>query len=147
MSLNTKDSPKIVEYGLRESWSNKNLLLNELEEFRREAYENVSIYKERTKKWNNENIQHWFFREENQVLLYNSRLKPFPSKLKSRWSGPFMVSQVFPYGKSNYITQQRKISKLTKNASNTTWKTFTALKKALKSLFQNDSSTKSSKWL
>lgn len=28
------------------------------------------------------------------VLLFNSRLKIFPGKLKSRWSGPFMVSQV-----------------------------------------------------
>lgn len=34
----------------------------------------------------------------DQVLLYNSKLKLFPGKLKSRWSGPFTVSQVFPYG-------------------------------------------------
>jgi len=32
------------------------------------------------------------------VLLFNSRLKLFPSKLKSRWSGPFVVKQVKPYG-------------------------------------------------
>ena len=32
------------------------------------------------------------------VLLYNSRLKLFPTKLKSRWSGPFIVQIVFPYG-------------------------------------------------
>ena len=33
-----------------------------------------------------------------QVLLFNSRLKLFPEKLKSRWSGPFTVTQVFPHG-------------------------------------------------
>ena len=32
------------------------------------------------------------------MLLYNSRLRLFPGKLKSRWSGPFVVNQVFPHG-------------------------------------------------
>ena len=32
------------------------------------------------------------------MLLYNSRLKLFPGKLKSRWSGPFIVTKVTPYG-------------------------------------------------
>ncbi|GJT72936.1 hypothetical protein Tco_1032222 [Tanacetum coccineum] len=34
----------------------------------------------------------------DQVLLFNSRLNIFSGKLKSRWSGPFTVTQVFPYG-------------------------------------------------
>ena len=33
-----------------------------------------------------------------QVLLFNSRLKLFPGKLKSRWSGPFIVTKVFSHG-------------------------------------------------
>nr|GEV60427.1 reverse transcriptase domain-containing protein [Tanacetum cinerariifolium] len=33
-----------------------------------------------------------------RVLLFNSRLKIFSGKLKSRWSGPFTISQVYPYG-------------------------------------------------
>lgn len=33
-----------------------------------------------------------------KVLLFNSRLKLFPGKLRSRWSGPYQVVQVFPYG-------------------------------------------------
>ena len=33
-----------------------------------------------------------------QVLLFNSRLKLFPGKLKSRWSGPFKVKQAFVSG-------------------------------------------------
>ncbi|GJS04095.1 reverse transcriptase domain-containing protein [Tanacetum coccineum] len=34
----------------------------------------------------------------DRVLLFNSRLKIFSGKLKTRWSGPFTVTQVFPYG-------------------------------------------------
>nr|GEU78105.1 reverse transcriptase domain-containing protein [Tanacetum cinerariifolium] len=33
-----------------------------------------------------------------RVLLFNSRLKIFFGKRKSRWSGPFTISQVYPYG-------------------------------------------------
>ncbi|GJU24996.1 hypothetical protein Tco_1163617 [Tanacetum coccineum] len=39
-----------------------------------------------------------FFNVGDQVLLFNSRLKIFSGKLKSRWSGPFTIVQVFPYG-------------------------------------------------
>jgi len=31
------------------------------------------------------------------VLLYNSRLHLFLEKLRSRWSGPFIVKHVYPY--------------------------------------------------
>ena len=33
-----------------------------------------------------------------KVLLYNSRLKLMPGKLRSRWLGPFIVINVFPHG-------------------------------------------------
>jgi hypothetical protein len=32
------------------------------------------------------------------VLLFNSRLKLFPGKLRSRWSGPFEITNIFPSG-------------------------------------------------
>ena len=60
------------------------LQLNELEELRNEAYDNVRIYKDKTKKWHDQRILRKEFKEEEQVLLYNSRLKLFPGKLKSR---------------------------------------------------------------
>jgi len=31
-------------------------------------------------------------------LLFNSRLKLFPGKLKSKWSGSFIIKDVKPYG-------------------------------------------------
>ena len=33
-----------------------------------------------------------------KVLLYNSRLHLFPEKIRSRWSGPFILKHVYPYG-------------------------------------------------
>ena len=74
------------------------LQLNVMDEFRNEAYENAKIYKEKTKKWHDQRIFPRTFEPGQQVLLYNSRFKLFPGKLKSRWSGPFIVHQVFPYG-------------------------------------------------
>ena len=32
-----------------------------------------------------------------KVLLYNSRRHLFPEKLRSRWSGPFILKHVYPY--------------------------------------------------
>jgi hypothetical protein len=65
------------------------LELNELEEIRLDAYENAKIYKERTNKWHDRRIIRRVFREGELVLLFNSRLKLFPGKLRSRWSGRF----------------------------------------------------------
>ena len=45
-----------------------------------------------------------------KVLLYNTRLRFFPGKLRSRWSGPFEIIQVFLYGTvelENLETQHR----------------------------------------
>nr|GMD47341.1 uncharacterized protein LOC109167851 [Ipomoea batatas] len=54
------------------------LSLNELEEFRMDAYENAKIYKERTKYFHDKRILRRSFEPGDQVLLYNSRLKLFP---------------------------------------------------------------------
>ena len=74
------------------------LQLSELDEFHNEAYENARIYKEKMKAWQDKHIARKEFEASQRVLLFNSRLKLFPGKLKSRWSGPFTVTQVFPYG-------------------------------------------------
>ncbi|KAE8661092.1 DNA-directed RNA polymerase V subunit 5C-like [Hibiscus syriacus] len=74
------------------------LELNEMKEFRAQAYEKARIYKEKTKKWHDQKLMPRHFHVGQQVLLYNSRLKLFPGKLKSRWSGPFEVHYVYPHG-------------------------------------------------
>ncbi|XP_068304259.1 uncharacterized protein, partial [Pyrus communis] len=76
----------------------RKLQLNELEELRNEAYENAKIYKERTKLYHDKAILRKEFHQGMKVLLFDSRLRLFPGKLKSRWVGPFKVLQTFPHG-------------------------------------------------
>ena len=74
------------------------LQLNELEELRRESYESSRIYKERLKLFHDKSIARKTFKPNQKVLLYSSRLHLFPGKLHSRWTGPFIVKLVYPYG-------------------------------------------------
>ena len=72
------------------------LNLNELEELRNDAYLNSKIAKERLKKWHDQMVARKNFEKGDQVLLYDSKLHFFPSKLKSRWIGPFIIHHVYP---------------------------------------------------
>ncbi|GJU50463.1 reverse transcriptase domain-containing protein [Tanacetum coccineum] len=58
----------------------------------------ISKLREKTKRIHDAKIKNRVFNVGDQVLLFNSRLKIFSGKLKSRWSGPFTIVQVFPYG-------------------------------------------------
>ncbi|GKA06576.1 reverse transcriptase domain-containing protein [Tanacetum coccineum] len=89
---------KHVNFDLKTAGDHRKLQLNELNELRDQAYENSLIYKERTKKLHDSKIKNRIFNVGDQVLLFNSRLKIFSGKLKTRWSGPFTIAQVFPYG-------------------------------------------------
>ena len=73
------------------------LQLNELEELRNEAFDSARIYKDK-KKWHDQRILRREFKEGDQVLLFNSRLRLFPGKLKSKWSGPFTVVSSTQFG-------------------------------------------------
>ncbi|GJV81627.1 hypothetical protein Tco_1517497, partial [Tanacetum coccineum] len=53
---------------------------------------------EKTKRIHDAKIKNRVFNVGDQVLLFNLRLKIFSDKLKSRWSGPFTIVQVFTYG-------------------------------------------------
>ncbi|XP_022018321.1 uncharacterized protein LOC110918257 [Helianthus annuus] len=73
--------------------------IHELEELRDIAYSRSLGIKERTKLLHDRRLTKVKeFSKGDKVLLYNSRLKLFAGKLKSKWSGPFMVHYVFPYG-------------------------------------------------
>ena len=74
------------------------LQLNELEELRNEAYDNARIYKDKTKKWHDQKILRREFKIGDQVMLFNSKLKLFPGKLKSKWSGPYTVVASTTFG-------------------------------------------------
>nr|GEY40658.1 reverse transcriptase domain-containing protein [Tanacetum cinerariifolium] len=88
---------KHTNFDLKTTGDHRKLQLNELSELRDQAYENSLIYKERTKKLHDAKIKNRIFNVGDQVLLFNSRLKIFSGKLKSRWSGPFIIAKDYPY--------------------------------------------------
>nr|GFA45975.1 reverse transcriptase domain-containing protein [Tanacetum cinerariifolium] len=76
----------------------RKIQLNELNELRDQAYENSLIYKEKTKRIYDSKIKNRVFNVGARVLLFNSRLKIFSGKLKTRWSRPFTIAKIFSYG-------------------------------------------------
>ncbi|GKC24122.1 reverse transcriptase domain-containing protein [Tanacetum coccineum] len=89
---------KHANFDLKTAGDHRKLQLNELNELRDQAYDNSFIYKEKTKKLHDSKIKNRIFNVGDRVLLFNSRLKIFSGKLKTRWSGPFTITKVFPYG-------------------------------------------------
>ena len=93
--------------------SEKRLLqLNELDEMRMNAYENAKLYKDRTKLWHDKHLIKKEFHEGELVLLFNSRLKLFLGKLKSRWSDPLKVVKVYPHGAVDIANDKGEIFKI-----------------------------------
>nr|GFC12474.1 reverse transcriptase domain-containing protein [Tanacetum cinerariifolium] len=68
---------KHANFDLKTASDHRKLQLNELNELRDQAYENSFIYKERTKKLYDDKIKNRIFNVDDQVLLFNSRLKIF----------------------------------------------------------------------
>ena len=62
------------------------------------AYDNEILYKERTKAYHDKMISRKVFEKGQKVLLYHSHFKLIPGKLRSRWVGPFFVTNVFEHG-------------------------------------------------
>ncbi|XP_057747391.1 uncharacterized protein LOC130966595 [Arachis stenosperma] len=85
---------KILNFDSIAAGAKRILQLQEIEEFRSQAYENTTIYKEKAKRRHDLHLAPRDFEKGQQVLLYNSKLRLFPRKLKSRWSGPFIVTKV-----------------------------------------------------
>ncbi|GJZ84384.1 hypothetical protein Tco_0649723 [Tanacetum coccineum] len=92
------EPPEHANFDLKSAGDHRKVQLNELNELRDQAYENSLIFKEKTKKIHDSKIKNRVFNVGDRVLLFNSRLKIFSGKLKTRWSGPFTITQVFPYG-------------------------------------------------
>nr|GEU98946.1 reverse transcriptase domain-containing protein [Tanacetum cinerariifolium] len=89
---------KHANFDLKTAGDHKKVQLNELNELRDQAYENSLIYKEKTKSLHDSKIKDRVFNIGDTVLLFKCRIKIFSGKLKSRWSSPFTISRVYPYG-------------------------------------------------
>ncbi|GJW74932.1 reverse transcriptase domain-containing protein [Tanacetum coccineum] len=77
---------KHCNFDLKTVGDHQKVQMNELNELRDQAYENSLIYKEKTKKIHDSKIKNCVFNVGDRVLLFNSRLKIFSSKLKTRWT-------------------------------------------------------------
>ena len=91
---------------LRRAGLKRLLDINELEELRNDAYLNSKIAKDRLKKWHDQLIACKIFKQGDQVLLYDSKLHLFPGKLKSRWTGPFIIHQVYLNGSVDLLNSK-----------------------------------------
>nr|GEY15100.1 reverse transcriptase domain-containing protein [Tanacetum cinerariifolium] len=89
---------KHVNFDLKTTGDHHKLQLNELHKLRDQAYENSLINKERAKKLHDSKIKNRIFNVGDQVLLFNSHHKIFSGKLKTQWSVPFTITEVYPYG-------------------------------------------------
>ncbi|XP_070055045.1 uncharacterized protein [Nicotiana tomentosiformis] len=71
--------------------------LNELDEFWYYAYASSSLYKEKIEYLHDKYIWNKEFKVGDLVLLFNSGLRMFPGKLKSKWSRSFEIMGVTPF--------------------------------------------------
>ena len=72
--------------------------MNEFEELRNDAYDCARSYKAKLKVWYDQSILRKKLEPFDKVLLYDSKLHLFVGKIRSRWTGPFIVKTIYPYG-------------------------------------------------
>jgi hypothetical protein len=75
-------------FGTQKDW-------NHVRRDQNDAYEKARIYKEKTMSLHDRMITRKEFHVGDKVLLYHLHLKLFLGNLRSRWIGPFVVSNIF----------------------------------------------------
>ena len=85
---------KRLNFDLDKAGESRKLQLDELEEIRNDAYNCAKRYNDFMKKMHDRVIIRKEFQPGQKVLLYNSRLHLFLRKLKSHWTGPYIVYKV-----------------------------------------------------
>ncbi|XP_017442990.1 uncharacterized protein LOC108348005 [Vigna angularis] len=89
---------KFLNYDSCDTAEKRRRKIIELEEMWLHAYDSSKNYKEKVKFYHDKKLVKKVFNPRQQVLMFNSRLKLFPGKLKSKWSDPFMIKNVLPHG-------------------------------------------------
>ncbi|XP_042029898.1 uncharacterized protein LOC121776800 [Salvia splendens] len=69
----------------------RRMQLQELEELRLDSYDSTMWYKEKMKMWHDKNLRKEELKVGQKVLLFQSRLKLMPGKLRSRWIGLYTI--------------------------------------------------------
>ncbi|XP_038904323.1 uncharacterized protein LOC120090677 [Benincasa hispida] len=105
LKYNVLCAVKKLNFDLRAAGEARKQQLVELNEWRTQVYENAKIYKERTKRWHDSRLCGKNLHVGQKVLLFNSRLRLFPGKLKSCWSGPFIIKEILQHGMVELVTE------------------------------------------
>ncbi|XP_076955175.1 uncharacterized protein LOC143629912 [Bidens hawaiensis] len=102
-----------VNLDLTQAAKNRYLQIHEVEELRDEAYARSWSYKECTKALHDRKVRKVKeFKCGDRVLVYNSCLKLFPGKLRSRWVGPYTVKVAFPHGAVKLVDHEGRAWKV-----------------------------------
>lgn len=83
--------------------------IQELDEFHIHTYEILVLYKEKIKRWHDAKVLNSEFHMGDEALIFNSRLKIFIKKLKSKRSGPFMVVNMYPSGTIELVDHEKRM--------------------------------------
>ncbi|XP_021971818.1 uncharacterized protein LOC110866984 [Helianthus annuus] len=90
---------KTVNLDLTPAARRRYFQIHELESLRDAAYERSWSIKGKTKALHDRKLKGLKeFKVGDKELFYNSRFKLLPGKLKSKWTGPYVVKEVFPHG-------------------------------------------------
>ncbi|XP_014496751.1 uncharacterized protein LOC106758332 [Vigna radiata var. radiata] len=89
---------KLLNFDPHETQSKRRRQMLELKKMRLHAYDSSKSYKEKVKFYHDRKLIKRAFNPWQQVIFFNSRLKLFLRKLESKWSGPFMITNVHPHG-------------------------------------------------
>ena len=89
---------KKLNLSLDQAGKERLLQIQELQELRNESYQNAEISKDKNKAYHDKHINRKSFHVHDKVWLYNSHLKLFPKKLRSRWDGPYKILEVYDNG-------------------------------------------------
>ena len=65
---------RILNFDLQAAGEKRILQINEMDEFRNDAYENARIYKDKTKRWHDKHVLSREFEVGQKVILFNSTL-------------------------------------------------------------------------
>ncbi|GKA58880.1 reverse transcriptase domain-containing protein [Tanacetum coccineum] len=113
---------------LMKAGANRFLQINELDEMRLDAYESSISYKERTKRWHDKRIKApTNYERGDKLLLFNSCLRLFPRKLKSRWYRPFSVCkdmkndviELYDEDRNEFIVNKQRVKPYQKSVLDT----------------------------
>ena len=83
---------------LSEAQQQRLLQLNELDEFRRDVFQQNILIQQQHKRWHDKSFQKKQLQPGDWVLLYDSKFKIFKGKFHTCWMGPYEVIQVFENG-------------------------------------------------